>query len=147
MMKNYRWLACAGAILMVATTAGAGQQPAAKLVKFTAPVRGEAQMGFTKPVTKRTGKEITTVITVKNLSDKLALVGLKVDEFWYDKAGNPITGDQYRHRKPIQPGEMIDVTLHTPVIPKMDRNQYKFEHANGSIKAVPMNAKGEVTGS
>ena len=149
-MQNYRWLACAGVILLVATTAGAGQAPAAAPAapaatpsKFTSPVRGEAELGFTKPSTKRAGNELTTTIKVKNLSPKLAIVGLKVDEFWYDKGGNPVTGGQYRHRRPLQPGETINVVLLTPVNPKMDRNQYKFEHANGTIKAVAMDAKGE----
>lgn len=139
-MLNFRWLACAGAILLVATTAGAGQAPAAAPAparsKFTPPVRGEAELGFTRPVTKRAGGEVTTTIRVKNLSDRFAIVGLKVDEYWYDKGGNPVTGDTYRHKRPLQPLEVIEVTLHTPVNPKMDRNQYKFEHANGTIKTV-----------
>ena len=60
---------------------------------------------------------------------------MKVDEFWYDKAGDPVTGAQpFRWRKPLQPGEVIDVVLKVPTNPKMDRNQYKFEHANGTIK-------------
>jgi len=147
-MLNYRWLACAGAILLlVATTAGAGQAPAAAPAtrgKFTPPVRGEAQLGFTRPASKRAGGEVTTTIKVKNLSDRFAIVGLKVDEYWYDKGGNPVTGDTYRHKRPLQPLETIEVVLHTPVNPKMDRNQYKFEHANGTIKTVAMNDKGEV---
>lgn len=148
-MQNYRWLATAGAILLVATTAAAGQAPAAAPAaapathgKFTPPVRGEALLGFTKPATKRSGNEVTTTIKVKNMSDKLAIVGLKVDEYWYDKGGNPVTGDTYRHKKPLQPQEVIELTLHTPVNPKMDRNQYKFEHANGTIKTVPMTGDG-----
>ncbi len=144
-MKNYRWLACAGAILLAAATAVAGQAPASQTrSRFTPPVRGEAELGFTSPVTKRTASEVVTTIRVKNLSEKLAIAGLKVDEFWYDKGGDPVTGDTYRHRSPLQPGEVIDVVLHTPVNPKMSRNQYKFEHANGTIKTVPM-AKLELT--
>ena len=149
-MQNYRWLACAGVILLVAATAGAGQAPAAAPAapaatpsKFTSPVRGEAELGFTKPITKRAGNDLTTTIKVKNMSPRFAIVGLKVDEFWYDKGGNPVTGGQYRHRRPLQPGETINVVLLTPVNPKMDRNQYKFEHANGAVKAVAMNDKGE----
>ena len=33
------------------------------------------------------------------------------------------------------PGEVIDVVLRVPTNPKMSSNQYKFEHANGTIKA------------
>ncbi len=143
-MKIYRMLACASAILLLAGAHSAAQAPAAAPAKFVTPVRGLAELGFTAPSTKRTGGEVVTTIKVKNMSKTNTIVGLKVDEFWYDKGGNPVTGDTYRHRKPLQPEETIDVVLHTPVNPKMDRNQYKFAHANGDIKAVKMNAKGEV---
>ena len=102
--------------------------------RLVAPVRGEAEIGYLKPVSKREGNMIVTTIKIKNLSPG-AIAGLKVDEFWYDKAGEPVTGAQpFRWRKPLQPGEVIDVVLRVPTNPKMDRNQYKFEHANGTIK-------------
>jgi hypothetical protein len=138
-MKQHPMLACASAILLFATVATVGQaeltaqQPRKRMV---APVRGEAELGFTKPVVKRTKGEIVTTIRVQNLSETNTIVGLKVDEFWYDKGGDPVTGDQYRHRRPLMPQEVIEVVLHTPVNPKMDRNQYMFEHAHGAIKTV-----------
>jgi len=102
--------------------------------KLVAPVRGEAEIGYTKPVSKNDGKFITTTIKVKNLSSG-AIAGLKVDEFWYDKDGNPVTGAQpFRYRKPLLPGEVIEVVLKVPVNKAMNRNQYKFEHANGKNK-------------
>jgi hypothetical protein len=102
--------------------------------KLVPPVRGEATIGYLKPVSKREGNMIVTTIKIKNLSNG-AIAGLKVDEFWYDKAGDPVTGSQpFRYRKPLQPGEVIEVVLKVPTNPKMDRNQYKFEHANGTIK-------------
>jgi hypothetical protein len=102
--------------------------------KLVAPVRGQAELGFTQPVSKRVGNMIVTTIKVKNLSTG-AIAGLKVDEFWYDKKGEPVTGAQpFRYRKPLQPGEVITVELKVPTDPRMDRNQYKFEHANGTIK-------------
>ena len=71
---------------------------------------------------------IVTTIKVKNLAAG-PIAGLKVDEFWYDKAGEPVTGAQpFRYRKALMPGEVIDVVLRVPTNPKMDRNQYKFEH-------------------
>jgi hypothetical protein len=113
------------------TTQAPNDEGAKKLV---APVRGEATIGYLKPVSKREGNMIVTTIKIKNLSSG-AIAGLKVDEFWYDKAGDPVTGSQpFRWRKPLQPGEVIDVVLKVPTNPKMDRNQYKFEHANGTIK-------------
>jgi hypothetical protein len=120
-----------------AAAAPAAQAPAAK-PRLVAPVRGVAQLGYTKPVVKRGtigGKPfIITTIQVKNMATG-AIAGLKVDEFWYDKAGNPVTGDNYRHPRPLQPGEVITITLETPSNPAMNRNQYNFSHANGDIKA------------
>ena len=132
-------LAIVGAILMATGAAAAqGAKPApapaaAAPTRLAPPVRGQAELGYTKPVTKRTGANIVTTIKVKNLSSG-SIAGLKVDEFWYDKGGDPVTGDTFRYRKPLQPQEVIEVTLTTPVNPKMDRNQYKFEHLNGTIK-------------
>jgi hypothetical protein len=144
MMKMHLTLACA--ILLTAGAAAAGQAtPAAPAqaapaapAKFVPPIRGQAELGFLKPVTKRVGNEIVTVIKVKNLSATGSIAGLKVDEYWYDKAGDPVSGDTFRYRKPLMPGEVIDVTLRTPVNPKMDRNQYNFSHANGTIKTKQM---------
>ena len=68
-----------------------------------------------------------------------AIAGLKVDEFWYDKKGDPVTGSQpFRYRKPLQPGEVIEVELKVPTDPRMFNNQYKFEHANGKIKTTKL---------
>jgi hypothetical protein len=120
-----------------AAAPAAAQAPAAK-PRLVAPVRGVAQLGYTKPVVKRGkigGKDfIITTIQVKNMATG-AIAGLKVDEFWYDKGGNPVTGDNYRHPRPLQPGEVITITLETPSNPAMNRNQYNFSHANGEIKA------------
>lgn len=119
--------------------AQAASEPApATQAKFVPPIRGQAELGFLNPVTKRVGNEIVTVIKVKNLSGTGSIAGLKVDEYWYDKGGNPVTGDTFRYRKPLMPNEVIDVTLRTPVNPKMDRNQYNFTHANGTIKTKKM---------
>jgi len=142
------FLSLAG-VALVASVASAGQAkpavtpPAATAAKpndegapkkLVAPVRGEALLGYLNPVSQRKGNMIITTIKVKNLSSG-AIAGLKVDEFWYDKKGDPVTGSQpFRWRKPLQPGEVIEVVLQVPTDPRMDRNQYKFEHANGTIK-------------
>jgi len=103
--------------------------------KLISPVRGQAEIGYLTPVSKREGGMVVTTIKVKNLAAG-PIAGLKVDEFWYDKAGEPVTGAQpFRYRKPLMPGEVIDVVLRVPTNPKMNSNQYKFEHANGAIKA------------
>ena len=124
-------LLAGGAASAQAPAAPAAPAPATKLIS---PVRGEAELGYLKPVTKREGNMIVTTIKVKNLAAG-PIAGLKVDEFWYDKAGEPVTGAQpFRYRKALMPGEVIDVVLRVPTNPKMDRNQYKFEHSNGAIK-------------
>jgi hypothetical protein len=121
----------------VSPPASATQKPndeSAAPKKLVPPVRGEALIGYLKPVTKQEKNMIVTTIKIKNLSQG-AIAGLKVDEFWYDKDGNPVTGSQpFRWRKPLQPGEVIEVVLQVPRNPAMNRNQYKFEHANGTIK-------------
>ena len=144
-MQKSLMFALAAAILLTAGSARAEQAtpapaqsaPAAQ-AKFVPPIRGQAELGFLKPVTKRVGSEIVTTIKVKNLSTSGSIAGLKVDEYWYNKGGDPVTGDTFRYRKPLMPGEVIEVTLRTPVNPQMDRNQYNFTHANGTIKTKSM---------
>jgi hypothetical protein len=127
-------LALTGGLLLGGGAASAQAPAPAPASKLISPVRGEAELGYLKPVTKREGNMIVTTIKVKNLATG-PIAGLKVDEFWYDKAGEPVTGAQpFRYRKALMPGEVIDVVLKVPTNPKMDRNQYKFEHSNGTIK-------------
>ena len=142
-------LAFAGAVLLVAGmaaaqgaaakptgTAGQGAAPAAP-TKMVAPIRGQANLGVTKPVTKAItegGKPfILTTMKVKNMSSG-AIAGLKADEFWYDRQNNPVAGDTFRYRKPLQPQEVIEIQFKVPRDPKMASNQYQFSHANGTIK-------------
>ncbi len=140
-MTAYRQtLAALAGVALIAggtTIVGHAQQAAAPTAPrpLISPVRGEAVIGYTKPVVKNTGKQIITTIQVKNLS-KGPIAGFKVDEFWYDKAGGTVSGSPtFRLRKPLMPGEVVDVLLTVPVVPGMTRSNYKFEHANGAIKA------------
>lgn len=138
-------LALAGAVLLVASTAAAqtaatAPKPAAApaaAAKIVAPIRGQANLGVSKPVTKAAKFEgrdfIITTIKVKNLSAG-AIAGLKADENWSDKAGNPVGGDTFRYRKPLQPNEVITIEFRVPRDPKLGSNQYMFSHANGTIK-------------
>lgn len=112
--------------------------PAAK-AKWVPPVRGTATIGYLKPVTKVDPKtnEVVTHLKIKNLSQgSIAL--LRVDEYWYDKQGNMLPGDSQRWKKPILPGEVIDIELRVPKNPKFFQNTYKFSHANGNIDAKPL---------
>jgi hypothetical protein len=101
--------------------------------KFVAPIRGVAEIGYLKPVTKVVGNEVVTTIRIKNLSNA-PIAGLRVDEFWFDAQGNPLPSDYEILKKPLMPGEVVEIELRVPKNPKMNRNQYQFRHANGQIK-------------
>ena len=98
------------------------------------PVKGLAVINVLKPVVKVKAGEVVTTIQVKNTMPYASIAGLKIDEYWYDKAGNVVTGDSKRLMKPIMPNEIVTVELHTPKDPKMDRNSYQFSHANGKVQ-------------
>jgi hypothetical protein len=141
-IKLHSLLALGGAVLL-ATGVLAGQAkpatpapqaPPAAPAKFVPPIRGEAPVSMTKPITSRTKDEIITKFKVKNPSTTGSIAGLKISEFWYDKGGNPVSGDEFRYRKPLLPGEVIDIELRSPVNPKMASSQYKFEQSNGAVK-------------
>jgi hypothetical protein len=129
---------CAVAGLMVvgalATTASVHAQATQSRPKMVPPIRGTAQIGYLKPVVERTKDMVITKITVKNLSSA-PIAGLKIDEFWYDRAGNALPSDSQRYRKPLQPGEVVEITLQTPYNRAMNSNKYNFTHANGDVKA------------
>ena len=127
-------LVALGAAVLLATSTLAGQaKPAtpatpaqaapAAPAKFVPPIRGEAPVSMTKPVVKRTGGEIVTTFKVKNPSATGSIAGLKISEFWYDASGNPVSGDEFRYRKPLMPGEVIDVQLRSPINEKMKSSQ------------------------
>ena len=120
-----------------AAGACAVSETTAKPAKLAPPIHGEAQLGFTKPAVKRQPDELITTMKVKNLANG-SIAGLRIEDIWYDKGGDPITGGECRYPRPLQPGEVLDITLRTHVVPKMDRNQYQFVHANGTIKPKPL---------
>ena len=109
--------------------------------RLVPPIRGTANLGFTKPAivaANLRGREfVVTTFRVRNLMDG-AIVGLRIEEFWYNEAGDIVTGSSYRHPRPLQPDEIITVTLETPRNAQMDSNQYSFNHANGQLKMVEM---------
>jgi hypothetical protein len=140
-MKLQQRLAVAASLgLLLAPGAFAGQAPApaapaaqAAPRKLISPVRGDATVEYTKPVTKVVGANVVTTITIKNTSSA-PIAGFKLEESWIDKAGTLSGGDTYRHPKPFMPGEVINVTLTTPRNARMASNSYNFSHANGSVK-------------
>jgi hypothetical protein len=101
--------------------------------KFTPPIKGEALIEFTQPVTKREKEMVVTRITVKNAS--LGPVPrLTVTETWYDKGGAIVSGGKGSINGLLQPGEIQTITIETPYSAKMNGNNFNFSHANGSVK-------------
>lgn len=139
--KRSTFAVLAGVAVLALGTSVAGQAPntsaPAAPTRLAAPIRGAANLAVTRPVTKAgkvDGRDfIITTMKVKNLSAG-AIAGFKADEFWLDKSGNPVGGDTFRSRRPIQPNEVLELTFQTPRNPTMNTNQYQFSHANGEIK-------------
>jgi hypothetical protein len=100
--------------------------------KFTPPFKGQAEVDFTKPVSKNVKGMVTTTIQVRN-NAKAPLLRLTVDETWYDKAGGLVTGGKGIVNR-LEPGEIATVKIETPFDPKMSANNYNFSHANGTVK-------------
>jgi len=96
-------------------------------------VQGTANLGIEQPVTKVEGKEVVTTIKVKNMS-KGAIAGLRVEEYWYDKDGNPIPGGSKRLSKPLAAGAVQTIELRTPKVAGMYSNNLVFSHDNGKIQ-------------
>ena len=105
--------------------------------KFTPAFKGQAELDYTKPVTKREKEMVVTTIMVKNNANG-PLLRLTVDETWYDAGGGLVTGGKGVVNR-LEPGEVATVKIETPFNAKMKANNYNFTHANGTIKphAVP----------
>jgi hypothetical protein len=130
---------------LVATTLAAGMAQAGQTSsappmtsvlagkKFTPPIKGEAVIEFTQPVTKREKDMVVTRITVRNASIG-PVPRLTVSETWYDKGGAIVTGGKGSINGLLQPGEIQTIVIETPYSAKMNGNNFNFTHANGSVK-------------
>jgi len=109
--------------------------------KITPPIKGEATIDFTQPVTKALpGKNLVqTVIKVKN-STASPIARLQVAETWYDGAGAIIAGGRGVINGLLQPGEVQTITIETPYNAKMKSNNWNFTHANGTVKPTKVKA-------
>lgn len=139
MKLHQRTVALAAAIGFLVAPAAIAQTPAPAAQaaqaprKLISPVRGEASVEYTRPVTKRSGANVVTTLVIKNTSSA-PIAGFRLEENWADKTGNLAGGDVYRHPKPFMPGEVINVTLTSPYNARMTNNSYNFIHANGTVK-------------
>ena len=100
--------------------------------KFNPPFKGQAEVDFTKPVSKNEKGTVITTIMVKNNAAG-PLLRLTVDETWYDAAGALVTGGKGIINR-LEPGEVGTIKIETPYNPKMKANNYNFTHANGTVK-------------
>jgi hypothetical protein len=132
-------LALCGVALVAAPLFAQQTPPPAQPTKFISPIRGEAEILVMPPVTKVVkGSEVVTTIQVKNASTE-PIAGLKVEEFWWDRSGNPTAGgDTKRASKPLMPGEVLTFTLQDVKDASMYRNTYQFSHQYGKIRTKPV---------
>jgi len=126
-------------VASAATTAVLAQAPQAPPMtsvlagkKFTPPFKGQAEVDYTKPVTKRDKDMVVTTIMVKN-NAPAPLLRLTVDETWYDASGGLVTGGKGVINR-LESGEVGTIKIETPYNPKMKANNYNFSHANGQVK-------------
>jgi len=138
------------AATLISTTMFAGAVVAAQSTQLTPvlagkkvvpPIKGEATIDFTQPVTKALpGKNLVqTVIKVKN-STPSPIARLMVAETWYDGAGAIIAGGRGVINGLLQPGEVQTITIETPYNSKMKSNNWNFTHANGTVKPTKVKA-------
>jgi hypothetical protein len=105
--------------------------PAAK-AKFAPVVKGLASVEMIQGKSTRVGSDIVTVLKIKNTSSG-AIALLRVDELWYNQKREQVTGDSQKVLKPIQPGEVVEITMKSPVKPNLYVSQYAFSHVNGKV--------------
>ena len=137
-MKRAR-LICVATLLGASVAAGALAQttpPPMNSVlagkKFNPPFKGQAELDYTKPVTKNEKGMVTTTIMVKNNAPG-PLLRLTIDETWYDAGGGLVTGGKGVVNR-LEPGEVATVKIETPYNAKMKSNNWNFTHANGTVK-------------
>jgi hypothetical protein len=130
-------IAVIAALLAPAGVAVQGQTPAPALKKMAPPLRGTVEVGYMMSA-KRVGDKIVTTFEVKNLSATGSIVALQIEQFFYDKAGNPIqgTGDRQRLKQPLQPGEVTTFVLTSSTVPGMTSPAHKFTFRDGLVKPV-----------
>jgi hypothetical protein len=111
---------------------GEAPAPAPERAKVYRPVKGEATIEIIRSPSKYVGKDVVTVLKIKNTSNgRIDL--LVVDEYWYDTNRQNVSGTTERYRKPFNPGDVIEITLKSPLKPNLQQNLLMFSHANGKI--------------
>jgi hypothetical protein len=101
--------------------------------KVQPPFKGQAEVEYTQPVTKKVGDNVVTTIKVKNVATG-PLTRLKVAETWFDKGGQIVGAGEGTLEKPLAPGAVETITIQTPWRGAMNGNSWNFSHANGQVK-------------
>jgi hypothetical protein len=107
--------------------------------KWVPPLKGEGTIEVIKGTARRVGNDLVTTLKIKNTS-KGALALLTADEYWYGPSGkDAISGDTQRHKALLNPGDIVELTMRSPIRPQMaqqgTRSLLMFRHANGTLKA------------
>jgi hypothetical protein len=101
--------------------------------KVEPPIKGQAEIEFLTPVTKRNGDVVVTNIKVKNIS-QAPIARLSISETWFDKGQAQVASSSGSLDKALNPGAVDTVTIQTPWSAKMNGNSWQFSHANGTVK-------------
>lgn len=134
-MRRFVALTALACLLTVPVFAGQTPPPPVQKSKYIPPVKGMATIDVMQGQPRRVGKDMVTVVKVRNTSSG-SINLLKIDEYWYDANLKIVGGSPYAHKKaPIQPGEIVEITLRTPWNAQMSRNHLLFRHANGDVTA------------
>lgn len=111
-----------------------GQAVALSPASTLPPVKGEAPVRYTQPVTKRQGALVIKQIRVMNPSGA-PILQLRIVETWFDKAGRVITSSTGMVNR-LEPGETATVIIESAFSGGMNSNSYNFSHGNGTVRPV-----------
>ena len=135
-------VAVAAALISTTMFAGVGAAQSTQLTpilagkKVVPPLKGEAQIEVTQPVTRPVPAKSTVLTTVKVRNASTGPIArLVFVETWYDAGGQVISGGRSAINGLLQPGEVQTMTIETPFNAKMKSNQFNFTQANGTVKA------------
>jgi hypothetical protein len=110
-----------------------GTQAPAAPAKWVKPIKGTATIEVIQGTPKRIGNEIVTVLKIRNTSAG-AISLLRIDEYWYNREPREVSGDSQSYKKPFNPGEIVEITMSSPIKPDLYRSTYQFTHANGAVR-------------
>jgi hypothetical protein len=89
-----------------------------------------------KPV-DQSGNDLVTKLKIKNTSSG-SIHLLRINEWWYD-GSTPrqmvTAGEERYNKKPINPGEIIEISIKSPFKSSAVISQLNFAHANGKVEA------------